>query len=522
MTKQNFSLHANLGYDLPASLVVALVALPLCLGIALASGAPLFSGLIAGIVGGIIVGILSKSPLSVSGPAAGLTVIVLSAIQQLPTFETFLLAVCISGIIQMLLGILKAGLIGDFIPSSVIKGMLAAIGIILMLKQLPHAVGYDVNFAGDESFSQKDGSNTFLALSQMREYINEGAVIISTISLIFLFWWDKRQGKFRNFLRYVPGPLIVVLFGIAANALFKLYFPALVIGEQHLVSIPVAESVNDFLGQFRFPDFTAITNRNVWIIAITLALVASVETLLSIEAIDKLDKFKRNTPTNRELMAQGVGNITSGLIGGLPITSVIVRSSANHTAGARTKLSAITHGILLLAFVALIPNLLNYIPLSALAAVLIVLGYKLAKPEIFLSKYEKGLTHFVPFMVTIGAILITDLLIGIAVGVVVGAVFILIQNFRSAIMQIEENNNYLIRCKKDLFFIHKYELKYHLDKIPPDSSVLIDISRVNYIDLDNVEILNNFIVSAEFKNIKVTLKRSLSDQKGNIDKVLAI
>ncbi len=510
MQQQNLSLWNNLRYDLPAAIVVVLVALPLCLGIALASGAPLMSGIIAGVVGGIVIGCLSKSPLSVSGPAAGLNVIVLDAIHSLPNFNAFLLAVCLAGALQIGFGLLRAGVIGDFIPSAVIKGMLAAIGIILILKQLPHAIGYDANHDVGYEFYQSNGENTFSALWHMLEaHVTFGAIIISTISLAFLFWWDKRQSKMTNWLRYLPGPLVVVIFGVVMNILYNQFFPALVLAPEHLVAVPVAAHPLAFFQQFTFPDFDFIKDQAVWIAAVTLALVASIETLLSIEAIDKLDPFKRVTPTSRELLAQGAGNIVSGLIGGLPVTSVIVRSSANAAAGGRTNLAAILHGILLLLMVVSIPALLNYIPLAALAAVLIAVGYKLTKPAIFFQKYDKGLATFVPFIVTIGAILVSDLLIGIAVGVVVGSVFVMRENFRSAIIYVADGGNHLIRCQKDLFFIHKYELKRCFARLPTNCQVLVDLTRVNHIDHDNIEIINDFMAGAPFKNITVTLKNNV-------------
>lgn len=518
MSKENLSLRANLQYDLPASVVVFLVALPLCLGIALASGAPLFSGLIAGIVGGIVVSIFSKSSLSVSGPAAGLAVIVLSAIQSLPSFEAFLLAVALAGVIQILFGFVGAGIIGDFIPFSVIKGMLAAIGILLILKQIPHALGYDADYEGDEAFFQVDGRNTFSELWLMlQEQLSFGAIIISSISLIFLFWWDSKKIRKPDFLKRIPGPLVVVIFGILTNQLFLASLPTLAIQAEHLVAVPVANSFQAFLGQFSFPDFSQIVNRQIWIAALTLALVASVETLLSIEAVDKLDPFKRVTPTNRELMAQGIGNFTSGMIGGIPITSVIVRSSANVTSGARTRMSAIAHGILLLISVIAIPQLLNLIPLSALAAILIAVGYKLTKPGIFVKEFGKGWAHFIPFVVTIVAILFSDLLIGVGVGIFVAGFFILYSNFHSSISFTQDNNNCLIRFKKELSFIHKYELKRVLEKIPDNCNVLLDISNVGFIDLDNAELINEFIEVAAYRDIKVRLK-TLNQQTANLIK----
>lgn len=498
---------ASIRYDAPAALVVFLVALPLCLGIALASGVPLFSGIIAGVVGGIVVGLFSRSPLSVSGPAAGLTVIVLGAVQKLPSFEAFLLVVFLAGALQILLGVLKAGVIGDFIPSSVIKGMLAAIGLILILKQIPHAVGYDHDPEGDLAFVQPDGETTFSALSNLLERFTPGAVFIAIVSLIFLFWWENSALRKKQGLQYLPGPLIVVIFGVLANTLFQSVAPALVVSGEHMVSIPISSSFETFFGQFRFPDFSYIGDPEVWKTALTLSLVASVETLLSIEAIDKLDPYKRITPSNRELVAQGLGNMTSGLIGGMPVTSVIVRSSANVSSGARTRTSTILHGILLAVCVIAIPGLLNKIPLAALAAVLISVGYKLTKPQIYIDKYEKGLAHLVPFLVTVIAILLSDLLIGIGIGVLVAGMFIVYNNYHSAILHVTDGNKHLIRFKKDMSFMHKFELKQTLEKIPEGSDLLIDVSKASFIDYDNVEIINEFIETAHFKDINVKVRR---------------
>jgi len=494
--------------DIAASVVVFLVALPLCLGIALASGAPLFSGLIAGLIGGIVVGALSKSPLSVSGPAAGLAVIVMQAIQSLPSYETFLLAVCLAGIMQIGFGFLRAGLIGDFIPSAVIKGMLAAIGLLLIIKQMPHAFGYDQVFEGDEKFFQADGNNSFSTIWHMIGHISGAAILISSLSLAFLFYWEKAQTRMTNWLRYVPASLIVVIFGVLVNWLFQIFAPAYALTNSHLVQVPLTWSMTDFVGHFTTPDFSQWHTRSVWGIAITIALVASVETLLSIEAIDKLDPHKRVTPTNRELIAQGVGNIISGLIGGLPITSVIVRSSANVSAGARTKLSAISHGVLMLICIILIPLLLNMIPLAALSAILMSVGYKLTKPQIYRTKFQKGWVQLTPFVVTIVAILFTDLLIGILIGCAVGIIFVMIENFRSSILFIADGKNCLLRSRKDLFFINKYELKKVLDSVPDGSNLLIDLARSTYIDYDNVELINDFMTNASYRDIKVTLKKN--------------
>ncbi len=413
------NIFKNIGAVFSASVVVFLVALPLCLGIALGSGAPLFSGLIAGIVGGIVVGSLSGSQLSVSGPAAGLTAIVAAGILKVPAFEAFLLSVLIAGIIQLILGFIKAGVFGDYIPTNVIKGMLTAIGIILILKQIPHLIGYDADFEGDYAFAQKDSENTFSGIFHAISKITPLAIIIGFISLGIQIFWDKILIKKSKAFKIIPAPLIVVLAGVLLN-MFLSNGSGLQLRENQLVNIPAAANVNEFFSFFTMPDFSYLNMPEVWITGITIAIVASLETLLNIEASDELDSYKRVTPKDRELKAQGIGNLICGLIGGLPITSVVVRTSANVNAGAKTKTSAIMHGVLLLLVVALIPFLLNLIPLSALAAVLIYTGYKLAKPSLFKEMYQKGFDQFVPFAVTIIAIIFTDLLVGIVIGIGVG------------------------------------------------------------------------------------------------------
>lgn len=500
------------GSDFPSSIVVFLVALPLCLGIALASNAPLFSGLIAGIIGGIVIGSLSGSQLSVSGPAAGLTAIVAAAILKLPTFETFLLAVVICGALQLVLGFIKAGVIGDYVPNCVIKGMLAAIGLILILKQFPHLVGYDANYVGDESFKQSNNENTFSGLINAFKYITPVAVIIGVIGLVFQFAWEKFTANKKGFIKIIPAPLIVVLVGIAINEYFRTQGSS--IDAKHMVSIPIAGSANEFFSFFTTPDFNGFLNKDVWIAGVTLALVASLETLLSIEAIDDLDPYQRVTNKERELKAQGVGNMLSGLIGGLPITSVIVRSSANVNAGAKSKMSAIYHGILLLACVALIPGLLNLIPKSALAAVLIFTGYKLAKPSLFKAYYKKGWDQFLPFVITIGAILLTDLLIGVMIGIGVGLFFIVRSNFKTSVFIVHDHNKYLIRLRKDVSFLNKPIIKNKLEEIPENASVLIDASRADFIDKDIIEVIEDFSIHAPLKNIRVEIKQNNAGQQG--------
>lgn len=500
-----------LGSDIPSSIVVLLVALPLCLGIALGSGAPLFSGIIAGIVGGIVIGILSGSQLSVSGPAAGLTVIVATAIIKLQVYEAFLLAVVIAGIIQLILGFIKAGVIGDYVPNSVIKGMLAAIGLILILKQLPHLIGYDADFVGDETFTQSDQKNTFSEMFQAVNFIRPLAIMIGGISLLIMAVWERTFIKKNKILALIPAPLLVVISGVLINGYFSVSNPSFSLEEKHLVTLPIANNLSTFFSFFTFPNVSYLSNPNVWISAFTLAIVASLETLLGIEAVDKLDSLKRVTPANRELKAQGIGNIISGLIGGLPLTSVVVRSSANVSAGARTKTSTILHGFLLLLCVMLIPTLLNKIPLSALAAVLIFTGYKLAKVTLFTEFYKKGWDQFIPFVVTIIAILMTDLLIGIIIGIIVGLFFMVRSNFRSSVFVVNDNNNFLIRFRKDVSFLNKPIVKNKLEEVPDNAYVLIDASRADFIDKDVIEEINNFLCHAHLKNIRVEIKKSLQN-----------
>lgn len=496
--------------DLPSGLVVFLVALPLCLGIALASGAPLFAGIIAGVVGGIVVGTISGSPLGVSGPAAGLTVIVLSAIGTLGSYENFLLAVMLAGVLQIILGVVRAGIIGYYFPSSVIKGMLAAIGLILILKQIPHALGFDKDVVGDVSFFQKDDHNTFSELYYAIKYHSTGAVVISIISLVVLILFERPFLKKIKVFRYIPGALIVVILGIVINYFFNISAPELALSGEHLVLLPVAKDANEFLNFFSMPNWAAITNPQVYITAATIAVVASLETLLCVEATDKLDPEKRNTPTNRELIAQGSGNLISGLIGGLPVTQVIVRSSANIGSGGKTKISTIFHGLLLLACAILIPGLLNRIPLACLAAVLLVVGYKLAKISLFKSMYRMGWEQFLPFIVTVLAILFTDLLRGIAIGMVLAIFFILRKNYRTSYFfhkeDVHEGEQIRIILSEEVTFLNKASIQLMLEELPKNSSVLIDGSRSVNIDYDVLEIIHNFREhGAPEMNIKLVL-----------------
>lgn len=498
----------NLGSDLPAGMVVFLVALPLCLGIALASGAPMFSGIIAGIVGGLVVGSLSGSQLSVSGPAAGLTVIVLNAITDLGSFESFLLAVFIAGLIQFALGVAKAGIIGHFFPSSVIKGMLSAIGLILILKQIPHALGDDRDYEGDETFFQSDGENTFTEIALAFQNIDPGALIIAICCLAILILWETRMLKTLNWTKVIPGPLVAVLFGILTNSiLYAKTFPKLFLSGKHVVSLPKINSATDLLNELTLPDFSQFTNPDIYMVAVTIAIIASLETLLSLDAVDKLDPYKRIAPASQELRAQGIGNMVSGLIGGLPVTAVIVRSTANIGSGGKTKVSAIFHGLLILISVTLFPTVLNLIPLAALAAILLMVGYKLAKPTLFKSVFQQGWNQFIPFIVTILAILFTDLLIGITVGIVIGVFFVIKANLHKAIKVDQENNKYIIRLQKDVSFLNKAELRMTLRTIPKGSHVIFDETDSIFIDHDIVETIDDFCVTAKNDNITVEIRQ---------------
>lgn len=500
---KKYFLKKNLKRDLPSSIVVFLVALPLCLGIALASGAPLFAGLIAGIIGGIVVATCSGSQLSVSGPAAGLTVIVLGAITSLGSYQIFLLAVVLAGVFQMILGLIKAGTIGNYFPSSVIEGMLAAIGLILILKQLPHALGVDSDFSGDEGFFQQDHENTFSAITAAISHFSLAAVVISVVSIAVLLLWPK----FKK-VSSIPAPLIVVIIGVVGSFIFA--------GTNHqlrpdqIVKIPVVSGFSEFLGLFTMPDFSALGNKDVYIVALTIAVVASLETLLSIEAVDKIDPIKRVSPTNRELIAQGIGNIASGMLGGLPMTSVIVRSSANVNSGGRTKMAAIFHGTWLLLSLLFIPQVINMIPLSCLAAILLVTGYKLTRISLFKHMYHKGWDQFVPFVVTVLAVLFTDLLKGVAIGMLVSIFYLLRTNMRNPffyrITNEGDKKNIRIKLAEEVSFLNKAAIQVVLTNIPKETNVIIDGSNARFIDPDVLETIYNYKHNAYTKGIIVTLE----------------
>lgn len=508
----NFHPLKNFKYDIPSSIVVFFVALPLCLGIAQASDVPLIAGIVSGIVGGIIVGIFSGSALSVSGPAAGLVAIVLSALQTLGGFEPFLAAVLIAGVLQFILGLLRAGIIGSFFPNSVIRGMLAAIGIILILKQIPHAFGYDKDYEGDESFITPTGENTFSTILHSFDEISIGATIISLVSLALLIIFEKPSIKKKKIFTVFPAPLLIVILGVAINYLYIKFFPDLVIDKDHLVKLP-KDGLN-LKTQFNVPVLEHFQNAQVYVVAVTIALVASLETLLCIDAADKLDPYKRASSMNKELKAQGLGNFVCGFLGGLPITAVIVRSSANISSGARTKTSAVLHGIFLLVCASFIPHLLNKIPIASLAAILLLIGYKLTKPSLFVKAYSEGWSQIIPFVVTILAILFTDLLIGIGIGLVVGLLFVLQQNFRSCVSITIDKSNVLIRLRKDVTFVNKIYLKEILQKVPANSYVIIDCKQATFIDHDIIETLRDFVEIAKFSNIQTEVSGNLYKGKG--------
>ena len=497
-------MFAKLKFDLPSSVVVFLVALPLCLGVALASGAPMLSGVIAGVIGGVIVGLLSESHTSVSGPAAGLAAVILTAIGTLGSFDLLLMAGVIAGSIQLVSGIFKLGFIADYIPSNVIKGLLAAIGIILILKQIPHSFGYDADVVNDFSFNQQDGENTFSELINVINHFSGGAIIVSLISLVVLIYWDKTPLKKYNFL---PASLFVVMSGILINLVFQRFIPTLYIEQSHLVNIP---KINGVLSLITTPNFAGISNPQVWIVGFTIAIVASLETLLNLEAVENIDPHKRKASPNKELVAQGIGNIFSGLVGGIPITSVIVRSSVNINAGAATKMSAILHGLLLFVSVLFISPYLNLIPIASLAAILLVTGYKLAKVSLFKEMYRKGLNQFIPFIATILAIVFTDLLIGILIGLAVSIFYLMKSNFKNP-FKIEKEvlafgETIRMELPNQVSFLNKASIKDTLWSIPEGSKLIIDANYCDYIDNDVLEIIEDFksTVSKE-KNIKLNI-----------------
>ena len=498
----------NILADLKAGLVVFLVALPLCLGIALACKVPLFSGIISGVIGGILVTLFSGSKYSVSGPAAGLTAVVLASIAQLGSYQAFIAAVVFAGVFQIFLGILKAGSVGNFIPNAVIKGMLAGIGIILIIKQIPHLFGYDSNPSGDDRFIQLDGENSFTELVHMINFITPGSIIIGLISFTILIVAERSFFKKNKILSIIPGPLLAVVIGIVLTIAFQ-NDEFLAINPQHLVNLPTINSYSDLQANLFFPDFSAANNSHFWIIVFTLAVVASLETLLGIEAIDKLDPDKNESNTNKELVAQGIGNIACGFIGGLPITSVIVRSSANINSGAKSKLSTIFHAVLLLVSILLLPNLLALIPNACLAAILIVTGFKLTKLAIFKEQWKFGLEQFIPFAITIIVMLSTDLLKGVFAGLIIAIFFIIRDNikysFESNSEVIDGKLYYLIKLPQHVTFFNKGFLIKFFGEILPESKVIIDASINKKMNRDSKEVIDDFITASSKKKIEIEL-----------------
>ncbi|MCE2864022.1 MAG: SulP family inorganic anion transporter [Cryomorphaceae bacterium] len=487
--------------DLPAGLVVFLVALPLCLGVGLAStniggqeGLPnVMSGIIAGVIGGVVVAIFSGSRLGVSGPAAGLITIVLAALNDLGSFEAFLLAVVLAGVIQFILAFVGFGLLANYVPTAVIKGMLAAIGITLILKEIPHLLGYDKDYFGDESFWQFDGHNTFSELFYALNAFEPGAVILGMSALLIMLLFDAKWLKSKSWAPYIPGALVVVVAGILVNQVF---LGTLQVSGKHMVEVPNLSSWPQIKSIFHFPDWQQLGNSKVWVIAMTLAMVGSLETLLSLEATDKLDPLKHKTNPHRELKAQGLGNLLSGLIGGLPVTQVIVRSSANIAAGGQSKLAAIIHGLLLFISVLFMSSLLNMIPLAVLAAVLVLVGYKLAKWSLFVEMYQKGLSQFIPFVVTIIAVLLTDLLKGIGIGILVAIFYILKRNFQNHFTKEESAETLKMILSEEVTFLNKGGILKVLQE-NKHKSITIDASRTKSIDLDVLESLKEFKFNAE-------------------------
>lgn len=508
------SFKSNAKFDIPASVAVFFVAIPLCLGIAHASNAPLISGLVSGIVGGIVIGFLSKSPLSVSGPAAGLTAVMIAGIEDVGSFEALLVAVVLAGVIQLILGLLKAGTVSSYFPVCVIKGMLAAIGVILIMKQLPHLLGYDIEMMGVEEFhlnpadinteyhdTHFEEKNTFTVFFHALSSLKFNIFFIGVTSLAFLFYWDKNLAKK---IPFMPGSIVVVAFGVIMNALYSAFASGYVLTADHLVNLPAIDGVSSFFAELPKPDWSVLKNTEVHILALTIALVASIETLLSIGAIDKLDPLRRRTPTNRELMAQGAGNVLAGFMGGLPMTSVIVRSSVNLTVGARSKMSTIMHGTFLLLGILFFAKYINYIPIASLAAILIHTGYKLASPQLIMAQYRQGMDQFLPSIITVISILMTDLLIGVLIGFAISALFIVRKTYKAPVLTLVDNGpRKRLILGENLHFLHKFKILDVLEHIPENTILDIDASNTLFIDHDIEESINEFKEAALEKNITV-------------------
>lgn len=503
MFKQRFSLPKYWRRDFPASIVVFLLALPLNLGVAMASGVPMFAGLITGVIGGVVVGSISKSSLNITGPAASMAVIVLSVVNTLPSFEAFLLALVLTGVLQVLFGVFRAGVISNYLPASVVTGMLSAIGISIIINQLPHAVGFDRDFVGNVA-SVHFNENI---LAKMYWWLTGGmtleAVVVFLGCMGILLVWSRKKIVKLGVLRYVPPSLLAIFFGIMVHLLFKWWFPTIAFSAEHLVRVPISSSIGDFFGNFDLPDFQYWSYAGVWASAFSMAIIASIQALLGIEGTDKLDPLRRTSPPNRELIAQGIGNIAAGMLGGILLTSVIVRSLANVNAGARTSASVIFQGVLMFVCILTIPHLLNQIPLAALAAVLISVGFQLVKPSVFVASFKKGGAYFIPFIVTVVTILIMDLLIGVCTGLIVASVFT-IQNALHPFLSVAQwEGNYVIRFEKNLTFIQRYELCSELQQVPKSIKLTLDFSRITFIDAENKAVLQSFIQEAPKRCIEI-------------------
>ena len=496
---------STLASDLPSAVAIFFIALPLCIGIALASGATIFSGLLSGILGATIAGSLSKSPLAVTGPAAGMAAVLLFIIQDVGSFQALLVAILLSGVLQIIYGYFRFAIVGHFFPYTIVKGLIAGIGTILVLKQIPHALGDDADYAGDVSFFQDDKHNTFTEIYEALIHVSPVAVTISISCLLLILVLDKKRFNSGKWLVFIPTPLLAVLLGIFINGIAQKYFPDLALSGNHLVGVP---RVSELSSVFTFPDWNILTNKSIYLWALVLSLVASLETLLAIEAADKLDPHRRITPLNHEIMVQGATNIACGLVGALPVTTVIVRTSANIRAGARSKMSVILHGVILALSILLFPSFLQKIPLASLAAVLIVLGYNLMRIEVWREIYNQGKNQFIPFAVTVVGIILTNLFIGVFIGTLVSVFFVLKSNFQSVMLMVNKNNSYLIKFTKDISFFNKPTLVKKLEAVPNNSSLLLEGSQVGFIDHDIIELLNDYQKNAVSKNITVEVKKT--------------
>lgn len=490
MLRQLSSLSSYWRQDFPAAVVTFLLALPLNLGVAMASGVPMFASLTTGVVGGVVVGGLSKSQLNISGPAASMAVLIAHQLSVLPSYGAFLLAVALTGVLQIGLGLVRAGSLGDLLPSSVIAGMLSAIGMTIVLTQLPRAVGYNVNPTETEPI------------------VSWQAILISIITLLVLLFWNYKNRIHTKILKYLPNSLVSIIVGVVINVLFQEFFPIHALHTRYLVNVPITKSFNDFVNHFYLPDFQYIAHAGVWMSAASMAIIASIQALLGVEGIDRLDPLRRTTPPNRELMAQGVGNVVSGALGGILLTSVIVRSMANVGAGARTRVAAILQGVLLFICILIIPRLLNHIPLATLAVVLVYFGYQLIKPQNFVNHYKRGWAYFIPFVITVGGILWTDLLIGVCAGLLVAAFFALYDNFKPFLAEAQAGNHFYFRFERNLSFLHRYELKQILRNIPNETQLTLDFSNITMVDEEIIHLFNHFIHTAPSRSIQISIRQN--------------